>query len=202
MKLKIGDTDYLSSLETIATKTPNSSDGGFDNNAIRKLRLGDTLIEMGYITSAQLRDALAYQKEHNGERIGAILIALGFVTEKQLIGALAEKLNLRVIDVSNIKVDIKAVDMIPEQLAVDGISHIEEDPLAGPLYEEQGKILERLAKDADSQQDCHAQWQKLVLFTDNDVVYDIAGDFWVYDCHGRDNGDDYEAYRHLASLLS
>ena len=112
--------DYLTTSETFASGAQSVADGsGFDNNAIRKLRLGDTLIEMGYITIAQLGEALAYQKEHKGERIGAILIALGFVTEKQLIGALAEKLNLQMIDVSNIKVDIEAVDMIPEQLATN-----------------------------------------------------------------------------------
>ena len=95
------------------------SGGSFDNNAIKKLRLGDTLIEMGYITDAQLGEALAYQKEHKGERIGAILIKLGFISERQMLGALAEKLNLEFIDISNYKVDIEAVDMIPEQLAVN-----------------------------------------------------------------------------------
>ena len=93
--------------------------GTFDNNAIRKLRLGDTLIEMGYITDAQLGEALAYQKEHKGERIGAILIQQGFISERQMLGALAEKLGLDVIDISSVKVDIEAVDMIPEQLAIN-----------------------------------------------------------------------------------
>ncbi len=93
--------------------------GGVNTTAIRKLRLGDTLIEMGYITDGQLGEALAYQKEHKGERIGAILITLGFVTEKQMLGALAEKLNIQMIDISNMKVDIEAVDLIPEQLATN-----------------------------------------------------------------------------------
>ena len=96
---------------------PERKGAGVDNNAIRKLRLGDTLIEMGYITDGQLGEALAYQKEHKGERIGSILITLGFVSEKQMIGALAEKLNIELIDISNTKVDIEAVALIPEQLA-------------------------------------------------------------------------------------
>ena len=142
MKLRIGDNDNKSNNVSTAapptTVTPSvplaptpspgeqgkdsntqSTAGTVDNNAIRKLRLGDTLIEMGYITDAQLGEALAYQKEHKGERIGSILITLGFVTERQMIGALAEKLNVEVIDISNRKVDIEAVDMIPEQLAVN-----------------------------------------------------------------------------------
>ena len=89
-----------------------------DISNARKLRLGDTLIEMGYITNEQLGQALAYQKEHKGERVGAILITLGFISEKQMVGALAEKLNLQVVDMSGIKVDIEAVRLVPEQLAV------------------------------------------------------------------------------------
>ena len=88
-----------------------------DTSIIRKLRLGDTLIEMGYITDEQLGQALAYQKEHKGERIGGILITLGFITERQMLNALAERLNIQVVDISDCSVDINAVGLIPEQLA-------------------------------------------------------------------------------------
>ena len=87
-----------------------------DTSIIRKLRLGDTLIEMGYITNDQLGQALAYQKEHKGERIGAILITLGFISERQMLSALAERLNIEVIEISSRKVDIEAIRLIPEQL--------------------------------------------------------------------------------------
>ena len=88
-----------------------------DTSIIRKLRLGDTLIEMGYITDDQLGQALAYQKEHKGERIGAILITLGFISERQMLSALAERLNIEVIEISSRKVDMEAIRLIPEQLA-------------------------------------------------------------------------------------
>lgn len=129
-RLNISNTVASSSLVTAATPkepiTPSMAMPAeglqakvVDHNAIRKLRLGDTLVDLGYITDAQLGEALAYQKEHKGERIGSILISLGFVTETQMIGALAEKLNIPVIDISNTKVDIEAVDLIPEQLAIN-----------------------------------------------------------------------------------
>ncbi len=126
MKLRIVDTDNKPEqkqtvLPQAAPSTAPSAapapSAGLDHNVIRKLRLGDTLIEMGYITQGQLGEALAYQKEHKGERIGAILITLGFVTERQMLGALAEKLNIQMIDISSRKVDIEAVGLIPEQLA-------------------------------------------------------------------------------------
>ena len=88
-----------------------------DTSIIRKLRLGDTLIEMGYITDDQLGQALAYQKEHKGERIGAILITLGFISERQMLSALAERLNIEVIEIGSRKVDMEAIRLIPEQLA-------------------------------------------------------------------------------------
>ncbi|MCR5418864.1 MAG: GspE/PulE family protein [Lachnospiraceae bacterium] len=88
-----------------------------DTSIIRKLRLGDTLIEMGYITDDQLGQALAYQKEHKGERIGAILITLGFISERQMLSALAERLNIEVIEISSRRVDMDAIRLIPEQLA-------------------------------------------------------------------------------------
>ena len=88
-----------------------------DTSIIRKLRLGDTLIEMGYITDDQLGQALAYQKEHKGERIGAILITLGFISEKQMLNALAERLNISLVDIGSRKVDMEAIALVPEQLA-------------------------------------------------------------------------------------
>jgi type IV pilus assembly protein PilB len=72
---------------------------------------------MGYITEDQLMQALAYQKEHKGEKIGSILISLGFITELQMIGAFAERLDLQVVDISQVRVDVKAVELVPEQLA-------------------------------------------------------------------------------------
>ncbi|MCR4691589.1 MAG: Flp pilus assembly complex ATPase component TadA [Lachnospiraceae bacterium] len=89
-----------------------------DTSIIRKLRLGDTLIEMGYITDDQLGQALAYQKEHKGERIGSILITLGFISEVQMLSALAERLNIEMIEIGNVKVDMEAIALVPEQLAV------------------------------------------------------------------------------------
>ena len=83
-----------------------------DTSIIRKLRLGDTLIEMGYITNEQLGQALAYQKEHKGERIGAILITLGFISERQMLSALADRLNIEVIEISSRKVDMEAIRLI------------------------------------------------------------------------------------------
>ena len=59
---------------------------------MKNVRIGDILIEYGYITADQLDKALAYQKEHPELRIGQALQALGFVSEKQVLEALAKRL--------------------------------------------------------------------------------------------------------------
>ncbi len=190
MKLRLGDNDNKSNTTSIpsamatnppvvpevqtptasaqtlqsATTSVAASTGSVDNNAIRKLRLGDTLIDMGYITDAQLGEALAYQKEHKGERIGSILVTLGFVTERQMIGALAEKLNIEVIDISNHKVDIEAVGLVPEQLAMnyvmlpigldnDRLQLVVNDPLdlygIEDIRQTTGKVIELFVSEKD-----------------------------------------------------
>ena len=44
---------------------------------MNNIRLGDVLIDFGYITPDQLQAALAYQKEHKNLRVGQALQELG-----------------------------------------------------------------------------------------------------------------------------
>ena len=55
---------------------------------MKNIRLGDLLIELGYITPDQLTAALAYQKEHRDLRVGQALQELGYVNERQVLEAL------------------------------------------------------------------------------------------------------------------
>lgn len=81
------------------------------------LRIGDVLKEKGYVTDEQMNQALAYQKEHRDMRVGQILRELGFVTEEQVLDALASRLQLRIVDVAQLPVDVKAVAMVSRELA-------------------------------------------------------------------------------------
>jgi hypothetical protein len=55
-----------------------------------KRRLGDIFVDRGTITTAQLDEALAVQRETGG-RIGEILVELGYVTRVALAGVIAEQ---------------------------------------------------------------------------------------------------------------
>ena len=84
---------------------------------IRNLRIGDILIEYGYVSQEQIEDALAYQKEHAGTRMGAALVALGYIGEQQMLMALGERLQIPLVDLTEETIDSAAVQKIPRLLA-------------------------------------------------------------------------------------
>jgi type IV pilus assembly protein PilB len=56
---------------------------------MKNLRLGDTLVEDGYITEDQLKVALEAQKNDRSKKIGEHLVDLGFVTQEQIATVLS-----------------------------------------------------------------------------------------------------------------
>lgn len=57
---------------------------------VKRMRLGEILIQRGIITQAQLDDALAHQKEKGG-KIGEHLVKLRYAREKDILLALSEQ---------------------------------------------------------------------------------------------------------------
>lgn len=58
-----------------------------------RLRLGEILIEQGYITEDQLKKAIAAQKQEKG-LIGEILVKMGIITEEDMTSALGTQLGI------------------------------------------------------------------------------------------------------------
>lgn len=85
---------------------------------MKNVRLGEVLIEYGYIDQQKLDAALAYQKQHRELRIGQALVALNYVTQRQVLEALAKRLHLQMVDFSQLTVDVEAVEKIPRELAI------------------------------------------------------------------------------------
>jgi len=83
---------------------------------LKKVRLGDLLVDKNVITNKQLEDALKEQKS-NRQRLGKLLVNLGYVEEKQLLQLLAEQLNIQFIDLVGFKVDSQAVHKLNEMTA-------------------------------------------------------------------------------------
>ena len=83
----------------------------------KNIRIGDVLLQAGYINQEELDEALEYQKNNKGIRLGEALIKLGFITEHQQLEALSARLGQRYVKIDRIMVQTEAVAMIPVQLA-------------------------------------------------------------------------------------
>ncbi len=82
------------------------------------IRLGEVLLEQGYITDTQLKQVLDYQEQSGTKkRIGELLIELGYITEKQKLEALGKRLNYEIVDLKTYKINQQAVELIPKQIA-------------------------------------------------------------------------------------
>jgi type IV pilus assembly protein PilB len=79
-------------------------------------RLGDILVDRGYITAAQLDAALAAQGSERG-MLGRILVRRGLITMEQLGDALAQQFGVPFIDIAPQSVNPQVVRLLPEQLA-------------------------------------------------------------------------------------
>ena len=83
----------------------------------RKKRLGDLLVEAGAISSEQLEQALAHQKEDKrGLKLGAILVDLNFITEQQIVQALKNQLGYEDINLARERIPEDVIRLMDENL--------------------------------------------------------------------------------------
>lgn len=81
-----------------------------------KRRLGELLLEAGYINAAQLNEGLERQKE-NGLRLGATLVQLGYLSEQSLIEVLEFQLGVPHVNLAKRKIDPAVASLVPENVA-------------------------------------------------------------------------------------
>lgn len=80
-------------------------------------RLGQILVDLGYLTEDQLWDILEAQKQSQGEIIGQVAIRMGFVTEGQVTEALAEQWGMPVVNLAETTIPAKALELVPQTMA-------------------------------------------------------------------------------------
>jgi type IV pilus assembly protein PilB len=83
---------------------------------MKRIRIGDLLLQKGLITEDQLMKALKEQKTRK-TKIGETLISMGYVSEKDIVDILTAQLNIEYVELRNMKLDEQAVFMITEQIA-------------------------------------------------------------------------------------
>ena len=83
----------------------------------KKIRLGDLLIEKGYITQNDLQKALNLQKEQNYRyKLGEIFVQEGFIGEKELANLLSSQLGVEVVDLYGEEIDFELLSRYPINL--------------------------------------------------------------------------------------
>ncbi|MCH2212455.1 MAG: GspE/PulE family protein [Fuerstiella sp.] len=80
-------------------------------------KLGQILIDLGYLTDDQLWDVLEEQKQSPGEIIGQVAVRMGHVTQDQVTQALAEQWGMPVIDLGETNVPSNVLEIVPETMA-------------------------------------------------------------------------------------
>ncbi len=81
----------------------------------KKKKLGELLCEKSYLDKSNLQIALAEQKvEHR--RLGVIVLELGYVTQAQLNEALALQAGIESVDLNDISVSKEIISLVPAEL--------------------------------------------------------------------------------------
>jgi type IV pilus assembly protein PilB len=79
-------------------------------------RLGDLLVAEGLISQEQLLKALAAQKGTT-DKLGSVLVRLNLISEEQLVGFLSRQYSIPSMTLSQIKVDVDVLRLVPSVIA-------------------------------------------------------------------------------------
>lgn len=80
-----------------------------------RIRVGDLLVQKGYITEDQLTDALEQQRERKA-KLGEVLIESGLVTEEQFSSVICAQLGIDSIELKDVKLDDDLVQKVGEDI--------------------------------------------------------------------------------------
>ena len=88
---------------------------GVQMQSVTKKRIGEMLLDQGFITPDQLNEALEKQKTSGGKRLGRLLVEMGFIDEKKLTDILCCQFEVPFIKLDSIKLDEKVYEFLSEE---------------------------------------------------------------------------------------
>jgi type IV pilus assembly protein PilB len=80
-------------------------------------RLGQILVDLGFITDEQLELVLEEQQNRPGELIGKVAESMGLISDDQLAQALAEQMGLKVISLADTSIPQEVLNYVTEPMA-------------------------------------------------------------------------------------
>ncbi len=83
-------------------------------------RLGDILVESGFLNATELAEVLGIQKE-TGKRLGEVIVESGLMTEFDILRAVSSQYDYPIIDLTSIEVDPKATALLNQKFCEDNV---------------------------------------------------------------------------------
>ncbi|GAB5402504.1 MAG: ATPase, T2SS/T4P/T4SS family [Aureliella sp.] len=80
-------------------------------------RIGQILVDLGFITDEQLEVILDEQQQRPGALLGKIAEDMGLITDSQLAQALAEQLNMQVVELADVQLPPDVLEKVNETMA-------------------------------------------------------------------------------------
>jgi hypothetical protein len=123
-----------------------------DAKRVIQRKMGELLLERGFITRAILDEALSFQKLYGGF-LGDYLIKRGYVKEEEIIQCLSSQYGFPYIQLSNFKIDKETLNLVPVSVAekyclipIDKISGLVTIAIANPLNQEALDMVRSVTK--------------------------------------------------------
>ncbi|MBP86553.1 MAG: pilus assembly protein PilB [Planctomycetaceae bacterium] len=80
-------------------------------------RIGQVLVDLGFISDDQLEMLLEEQDRQPGEKLGKIAEEMGLVTDEQVAQALAEQMNMQVVSLEELELSDELREQVSETMA-------------------------------------------------------------------------------------
>ncbi|MDO4570449.1 MAG: ATPase, T2SS/T4P/T4SS family [Planctomycetia bacterium] len=80
-------------------------------------RLGQVLVDLGFITDDQLEMLREQKQARSGDMLGQIAISMGLINEDQLIQALGEQLGMKTVSLASVALDANVISLMTEEMA-------------------------------------------------------------------------------------
>ncbi len=80
-------------------------------------RLGQILVDLGYISDEQLELVVDEQQQRPGHLLGQVAMDMGLITDDQLVQALGEQMSLRTVALGDLTIEKEVLAMVTEPMA-------------------------------------------------------------------------------------
>jgi len=81
-------------------------------------RLGDILIDSGFLTAAELAEALSAQ-QGTQKKLGEIIVEMGLLSELDILRAISSQYDIPIIDLQNVDIDPEATKIVSETYCIE-----------------------------------------------------------------------------------